>query len=110
MIKRVGYKNWNRRTYDLFFKTGRDKNINIDYEAFKKLYKEEVIALKEKRRAISSFYIKMHNRAKGVCCQRFLSFFFTPGQSMEEEAAKMCLNETERAKLVGDYVELTKEA
>jgi hypothetical protein len=30
MIKQVGYKNWNRRTYDMFFKTGRDKNIDID--------------------------------------------------------------------------------
>jgi len=30
MIKSVGYKNWNRRTYDLFFKTGRDKNVDID--------------------------------------------------------------------------------
>lgn len=30
MIKQVGYKNWNRRTYDLFFRTGRDKNIDLD--------------------------------------------------------------------------------
>jgi hypothetical protein len=93
MIKQVGYKNWNRRTYDLFFKTGRDKNIDIDYEGFNKRYREEIKTLKEKRRAISSFFIKMHNRSTGACCQRFLSLFFTPSQSMEEEAAKMKLNE-----------------
>ena len=110
MIKQVGYKNWNRRTYDLFFKTGRDKNIDIDQEAFNKLYREEILNLKERRRAISSFFVKMHNRAKGVCCQRFLSLIFSPGQSMEEEAVKMNLNDQERNKLVGDYIELTKEA
>jgi hypothetical protein len=36
--------------------------------------------------------------------------FFTPGQSMEEEAAKMNLNDQEKKRLVGDYLELTKEA
>ena len=110
MIKQVGYKNWNRRTYDMFFKTGRDKNIDIDQVAFNKLYREEIKTLKEKRRAISSFFIKMHNRNAGACCQRFLSLFFTPSQSMEEEAAKMQLNDQEKTRLVEDYIELTKEA
>jgi len=78
MVKQVGYKNWNRRTYDLFFKTGRDKNIDLDQEAFNKLYREEITRLSEKRRAISSFFVKMQIRAKGVCCQKFLSRYFTP--------------------------------
>lgn len=46
MIKQVGYKNWNRRTYDLFFRTGRDKNIDLDQVAFNKLYRQEIVNLK----------------------------------------------------------------
>lgn len=68
MIKAVGYKNWNRRTYNLFFRTGRDKNIDIDQEGYNKLYLEEIKKLKEKRRAVSSFFIKMKTRTKGACC------------------------------------------
>ena len=110
MIKQVGYKNWNRRTYDLFFKTGRDKNIDLDQVAFNKLYQQEIVNLKQKRRLISSFFVKMHNRAKGACCQRFLGLFFSTGSSMEEEAIKMNLNDQEKKRLVGDFIELTKSA
>ena len=110
MIKAVGYKNWNRRTYNLFFRTGRDKNIDIDQEGYNKLYLEEIKKLKEKRRAVSSFFIKMRTRTKGACCQRILGLIFTEGQNLEDEAAKMNLDDREKRKLVGDYLELTKDA
>ena len=41
-----GYKNNNRRTYDMFFHAGIDKDSSIRPEEFIKLYRKELISQK----------------------------------------------------------------
>jgi hypothetical protein len=46
LFNKVGYKNWNRRTYDMFFHAGIDKDSSIRPEEFIKLYRKELISQK----------------------------------------------------------------
>ncbi len=46
LFTKVGYMNWNRRTYDMFFHAGIDKDSSIGPKEFIKLYRSELIGQK----------------------------------------------------------------
>ena len=55
--------NWNRRTYDMFFRAGIDKDGSFGPDHFIKLYRDELYSMKRKRRAVSDYFVKMRTRS-----------------------------------------------
>ena len=63
LYTKFGYMNHNRRTYDMFFRAGIDKDSNFGPYHFIKLYRDELVSMKRKRRAVSSYFIKLRTRS-----------------------------------------------